>query len=127
MKKKIAILGSTGSIGKSLLNIVNKDKKKFQILLLSAKENYKELLKQAKIFNVKNIIITDKKSFLVVKKKNRKKLNIYDNFNCFEKIFRQRLNFPKNIFIAMGHSDPRMFDSKVVLEPHKTLSGMSYA
>ena len=72
MKKKIAILGSTGSIGKSLLNIVNKDKKKFQILLLSAKENYKELLKQAKIFNVKNIIITDKKSFLVVKKKIEK-------------------------------------------------------
>ena len=27
MKKKIAILGSTGSIGKSLLNIIKKDKK----------------------------------------------------------------------------------------------------
>ena len=28
MKKKIAILGSTGSIGKSLINILKKDKKK---------------------------------------------------------------------------------------------------
>ena len=35
MKKKIAILGSTGSIGKSLLNIFKKDKKNFEIVLLS--------------------------------------------------------------------------------------------
>ena len=37
MKKKIAILGSTGSIGKNLLNIINKDKSKFKISLLTAK------------------------------------------------------------------------------------------
>ena len=29
MKKKIAILGSTGSIGKCLINIIKRDKKKF--------------------------------------------------------------------------------------------------
>ena len=29
MKKKIAILGSTGSIGKSTLEVIEKDKKKF--------------------------------------------------------------------------------------------------
>ena len=60
MKKKIAILGSTGSIGISLLNIVKKDKENFSVELLSANKNYKKLLKQAKIFNVKKIIITDK-------------------------------------------------------------------
>ena len=63
MKKKIAILGSTGSIGKSLIEIIKKDKKKFKILLLAANRNYKELFKQAKIFNVNNIIIKDEKSF----------------------------------------------------------------
>ena len=31
MKKKIAILGSTGSIGKTLLNIISRDKKNFQL------------------------------------------------------------------------------------------------
>ena len=51
--KKIIILGSTGSIGKSLLNIINKDKKSFQIELLTAHKNYKVLLDQAKSFNVK--------------------------------------------------------------------------
>ncbi len=69
MIKKIAILGSTGSIGKSLLKIVSRDKKNFQILFLSANKNYKEILKQAKIFNVKNIIITNKKYFEIAKSK----------------------------------------------------------
>ena len=65
MKKKLAILGSTGSIGKTLLNIVNQDKKKFEIKLLTANKNYKKLLKQAKKFNVKNLIITNEKCFLL--------------------------------------------------------------
>ena len=40
-KKKIAILGSTGSIGQSLLKIISKDKEKFKIILLTANKNYK--------------------------------------------------------------------------------------
>ena len=31
MKKKIAILGSTGSIGKTLINIIKQDKNNFEI------------------------------------------------------------------------------------------------
>ena len=56
MKKKIAIFGSTGSIGKSLVDIIKKDKKNYLITLLTANKNYKELIKQAKYFNVKNLI-----------------------------------------------------------------------
>ena len=69
MKKKIAILGSTGSIGKTLIEILKKDKKNFNIKLLTANENYKEVLNQAKILGVKNIIIKDKKIFIKLKKK----------------------------------------------------------
>ena len=43
MKKKIAILGSTGSIGKNLINIIENDKKKFEIILLTANKDYKSL------------------------------------------------------------------------------------
>ena len=64
MKTKIAILGSTGSIGKTLLDIIRKDHKKFEIILLTADKNYKLLLKQAKEFNVKNLIITNKKNLI---------------------------------------------------------------
>ena len=61
MKKKIAILGSTGSIGKTLIKIIIKDKKNFEIKLLSANKNYIDIIKQAKLFKVKNIILTNKK------------------------------------------------------------------
>ena len=44
MKKKIAILGSTGSIGKTLIDIIDKNKKNFEIKLLTANKNYKTLL-----------------------------------------------------------------------------------
>ena len=64
MKKKIAILGSTGSIGKTLINIIKRDKKNFEVVLLSADENYTELLKQAKLFRVKNLIITNQKALI---------------------------------------------------------------
>ena len=48
MKKKIAILGSTGSIGKTLIEIIKKDKKNFDIILLTADKNYKEILNKQK-------------------------------------------------------------------------------
>ena len=68
MKKKVAILGSTGSIGKSLFNILKNDKNKFEIILLSTNKNLNELTKQINIFKVKNIIISNKKTYLKAKK-----------------------------------------------------------
>ena len=50
MKKKIAILGSTGSIGKTLIEIIKKNRKNYNIVLLTADKNYKEILKQATIY-----------------------------------------------------------------------------
>jgi 1-deoxy-D-xylulose-5-phosphate reductoisomerase len=87
--KKIVIFGSTGSIGTSLLNIIKKDKKNFKIQLISANKNYKKLIKQAKFFNVKNLIITDQNSFLKARKViNNKNINVYNNFSILKKIFK---------------------------------------
>ena len=94
MKKKIAILGSTGSIGKTLVNIIKKDKNSFKIVLLTSNKNYKDLIKQAYYFNVKNLIITDTKSFKALKKKKlKKKINIYNNFNELEKILTNKIDY----------------------------------
>ena len=94
MKKKVAILGSTGSIGKTLINIIKQDKKNFEIVLLSADGNYKQLLKQAKFFKVKNLIITNQNSYKKAKE-NRfyKNMNIYNNFNSFRKIFKKKIDY----------------------------------
>ena len=91
MKKKIAILGSTGSIGKNLIKIICKKKNKFDVKLLTTNKNYKELIKQAILLNVKNLIITDKKSFDKLKKKKLGKINIFNNYNSFNDILKIKL------------------------------------
>ena len=93
MKKKIAILGSTGSIGKTLIQIIKKDKKNFDIVLLTANRDYKELIKQSKILNVKNLIITNKKSYEELKKKKLSKIKIFNNYNSFNKIFKKKIDY----------------------------------
>ena len=60
MKINIAILGSTGSIGKSTLEVIKKDKRNFEIVFLSANNNYRKLVRQAKEFDVKNVLIKNK-------------------------------------------------------------------
>ena len=94
MKTKIAILGSTGSIGKTLINILKNDKKNFEIVLLSANKNIIELEKQVDLFNVKNLIITDKKSYLKIKSKKKfKKKKIHNDFSNINKIFRNKIDY----------------------------------
>ena len=89
--KKIVIFGSTGSIGSSLLSVIKKDKMNFKIELISANKNYKKLIKQARVFDVKNIIITDLNSFLKAKKILKDtNIIIYNNFESFKKIFKNK-------------------------------------
>ena len=90
-KKKIGIFGSTGSIGKNTLEVIKKDIKNFDVIFLSANTNYKLLLKQAKNFKVKNIIIHDLKTYKIVKSKVKKnKINVFFNVNNIEKIIKKK-------------------------------------
>jgi 1-deoxy-D-xylulose-5-phosphate reductoisomerase len=101
--KRIAIFGSTGSIGSSLLKIIKDDKKYFKIELLSANKNYKKLIKQAKFFKVKNIIITDYNSFLIAKKilKNTK-IKVFKNFDSLNKIFNTNIKIDYSMCAISG-------------------------
>ena len=47
----IAILGSTGSIGNSTLEVIRQNKKDFSITLLTAKSDHKLLIEQCKESN----------------------------------------------------------------------------
>ena len=93
MKKKIAILGSTGSIGKTLVEIIKKDKKNFDVILLTANKNYKEIFKQAKILNVKNLIVTNEAAFNELKKKKLGNISIFNNYNSFNNIFKKKIDY----------------------------------
>ena len=82
MKKKIAILGSTGSIGQTTIEIVKKDKKNFELILLSTNNNLKEITKQIQELRPKNLVINNKKHYLKLKKKF-KKINVFNSFALF--------------------------------------------
>ncbi len=90
--KKIAILGSTGSIGKQTIEIIRKNKKKFKILLLTSNKNHSLLSRQIKEFNVKNVIISDPKSYLILKKKF-KNINIINDLNKIDKITSSKFDY----------------------------------
>ena len=62
MKKKIAILGSTGSIGKSTLEVVKRSTK-FRVQLLATNKNFFEINRQIKFFKPNVIIIINKIQF----------------------------------------------------------------
>jgi 1-deoxy-D-xylulose-5-phosphate reductoisomerase len=107
MKKKIAIIGSTGSIGKTLFEILRKNNDQFEILLLTANKDYKSLLKQAKIFNVKNLIITNKKSYKILKDKTKNsKLNIFNDFTNLDKIFKKKIDYVMSCIIGIKGLEP---------------------
>ena len=109
MKKKIAILGSTGSIGKTLINIIKNDKKNFEITLLTANKNYKELIKQAKYFRVRNLIISDKDSFNKAQRKFKdQKFKIYQNYNLINKIFKRKNDFIMSSITGLEGLEPTL-------------------
>ena len=108
MKRKIAILGSTGSIGKTLLKILQNDKKNFEIVLISGNKNYKELLKQSKMFKVKNLILSDDKSYQKLKKKNLKSINIYNNFNSLENILKNKIDYVMSAITGIDGLEPTL-------------------
>tara|TARA_Y100000591_G_C21783439_1_gene672407 strand:+ start:216 stop:1376 length:1161 start_codon:yes stop_codon:yes gene_type:complete len=110
-KKKIAILGSTGSIGKSLVDIIKSNKKNFKVVLLTANNNDKLLLKQAKELNVKNIIITNKEKFQNINKK-KYKINIYNDFSKLQKIFNTKVDYIMSSITGIDGLEPTYLSIK---------------
>ena len=72
MKKEIAILGSTGSIGKSTLQIIKKIKQ-FKIKLLVTHKNFPEIIKQIKTFKPEIVIVINEDVYTKVKRNCKKK------------------------------------------------------
>lgn len=58
IKKKIAILGITGSIGTSTLEVIRKHPERFEIVLAVANNNYQALFKIAEEFSIPHLVLT---------------------------------------------------------------------
>ncbi len=107
MKKKIAIIGSTGSIGKKLLEIINNDINDFKINLLTADKDHKTLLRQAKKFNVTNLIIKNKSSYKVLKKKtSNTNIKVFNSFEHLGLIFKNKIDYVMNSIMGIDGLEP---------------------
>ena len=88
--KKIAILGSTGSIGTNALSIIKKTKNSFKIELLLAKNNFKKISEQIRIFKPKIVVILNPIVFVKIKKKFKfKKIIFLNNLNYIDKYLKK--------------------------------------
>ena len=59
MKQRIALLGSTGSIGVQTLDIVRENSELFEITTLTAHRNWEALARQAEEFAPDSVVIAD--------------------------------------------------------------------
>jgi 1-deoxy-D-xylulose-5-phosphate reductoisomerase len=69
IKKKIAILGSTGSIGTQALEVIEEHSDKFQVEVLTANKNADLLIEQAIKFKPNAVVIVDESRFEEVSEK----------------------------------------------------------
>lgn len=63
MKKRIAILGSTGSIGTQALEVIRQNPDKFEVEVLTANNNVDLLIEQAKQFQPNAVVIANKEKY----------------------------------------------------------------
>tara|TARA_Y100000590_G_scaffold464681_1_gene634740 strand:- start:1793 stop:2959 length:1167 start_codon:yes stop_codon:yes gene_type:complete len=114
MKKKIAILGSTGSIGKSTLDVIKRDKRNFDVVLLTANNNYKRLIQQAKEFKAKNIIIKNKIFYQEVKKKlKNSKIKVFTGDISISKIISGKVDYTMSALVGLAGLQPTIDAIKV--------------
>jgi len=114
MKKKIAILGSTGSIGKSTLEVIKKDKKNFDVFLLTANNNYKKLIQQAKEFNPKNVIIKNEIFFHEVKSALKKRsIEVYTGDISLNKIIKKKIDYTMCAIVGAAGLQPTLDAIKI--------------
>ena len=68
MKKKISILGSTGSVGVNSLKVINNISKEFDVVYLTGNTNSDLMIKQCIEFNPKSVVMINEEASEAVKK-----------------------------------------------------------
>ena len=109
MIKELIILGSTGSIGKSTLNVIRKNKNKFKIKLLSTNNNINKIYSQAIEFKVKNVLIANKNKYQKFKSNfKRKNINVYFNINDAFKKYKKKVFCSINAISGIDGLEPTL-------------------
>ncbi len=109
MTKDIFLLGSTGSIGTTVLNIIKKDKKNFNVKLLTTNSNIDKIYKQAILFNVKEVVIFNKNKFLKNSKKfKKKKIKVFSSIKEVLKFNKKKSYLTVNAITGIDGLEPSL-------------------
>jgi 1-deoxy-D-xylulose-5-phosphate reductoisomerase len=84
--KRILLFGSTGSIGRNVLDIIAKNRDKFQVELLSCHKNIELLIEQAKQFGVSAVYLPDPVDAAKVKRALPASTRVYTGGGAFAEI-----------------------------------------
>mgnify|MGYP001394246042 CR=1 FL=1 len=107
MNKDIIILGSTGSIGTSTLNIIRRNKKKFNIKLLTANNNIKKILSQSIEFKVNKIVIQNKKKYIKFENQfKRNKIQVFFELEKALKSINKKVHYTINAISGIDGLEP---------------------
>jgi len=107
MKKRIVILGSTGSIGISTLNILKKNKFIFDVMLLTANNSYKKLAQQAIQFNVQKVLIKNKKHYQKLKLLLKKtKTKVFSGDISVSKLISKKVDYTMSSIVGLAGLQP---------------------
>tara|TARA_B100001250_G_C19802198_1_gene791618 strand:+ start:1061 stop:2233 length:1173 start_codon:yes stop_codon:yes gene_type:complete len=109
MVKDLIILGSTGSIGVSTLNIVRKNINKLQVKLLSTNSNINKILSQALEFKVKHVLIFNKEKYKSYKYLfNKNKIKVYFELDDIVKLFNKKVFYTINAISGISGLEPTL-------------------
>jgi 1-deoxy-D-xylulose-5-phosphate reductoisomerase len=107
MDNDIIILGSTGSIGTSTLNIIRRNKKNFNIKLLTANNNIKKILSQAIEFKVNKIVIQNKKKYIKFENQfKRNKIQVFFELEKALKSINKKVHYTINAISGIDGLEP---------------------
>ncbi|MCF7869646.1 MAG: 1-deoxy-D-xylulose-5-phosphate reductoisomerase [Candidatus Omnitrophica bacterium] len=88
MQKKVLVFGSTGSVGRNSLEVIEKAADKFEVVGLCGNSNIKEIVKQIRKFRPKYLCLKDKGSANQLKKRTKIKFKLFSGKQGLEKFSR---------------------------------------
>lgn len=88
--KRIAILGSTGSIGIQALEVVQAHPEQFEVVCLTANNNAEILIEQAKAFSPDSVVIANEEKYTIVKEAlSQYPIKVYAGSNALAQVVQQ--------------------------------------
>ena len=114
MKKKIIILGSTGSIGQSTLDVIEDNKISFDVVLLYANNNYIRLIEQAKKFKARNVYIKNANFYTNVRNALKQtKTKVFTGNIKINKIITTKIDYTMSCIVGLAGLQPTIEAAKI--------------